>query len=357
MYPLSVVLVGLGPEVAAAVRAELLARHAGPEFEADSPDAVHERYAGSDGPRRLLVLRVRSAADAVFVRKLREAFPGWPVLALTQAADDPGIFFAVNRAGAEQVVPLPLDAADFGTALDRLAAAVRPGGRSDLLVAVSAVVPGCGGSAVAAGLAAELAHGYGSTLLVAYGVDASPLPADPDVAAVKRAMVPVAPRLNRLAVAPDAAAVGAGPAGFLHVLELGRHVAAGVVADVPCAYDDLHFDTLWAADQVVLVADQTVPAVRTARMILDAVAQSGPGKRVHVVLNRYNPTVRGLTAGSVSEALGGFAVIPVPGSPGGMAVGGLKGLTRAVAVGAGPERAAARTLFARLVGVFKSTGG
>jgi pilus assembly protein CpaE len=202
-----------------------------------------------------------------------------------------------------------------------------------VVVAVNGVVPGAGATTVASALAAELAGGHGTrTVLIEatlrMGVLAMHLNARPalhltdllaeadklGVAQFRKALAPVAPRLDLLAAPPDMARPVPDPApGVLKLISLAREAAEATVIDLPCTFDDLHFETLWAADRVVLVADQSLPAVRTARMILDAAAQAKAVKRVHVVLNRYDPAIAGLTAAKVGEVLGGADVTTVPG--------------------------------------------
>jgi pilus assembly protein CpaE len=200
------------------------------------------------------------------------------------------------------------------------------------LVAVTGAISGCGCSSVAANLAVELAQGYGArTILVEaamqMGVQAFNLNVKPtvtladligesnsvDVEQVRKALVPVTAGLHLLAAQPDLARPGPNAVkGVLTVLGLCKQLAGTVVVDVPCLYDDLYFEVLWAADRVVLIAEQSIPAVRTTRMILDAVERAKTVKAVYIVLNRYDSGIPAMSAKNIAETLGGVEVATIP---------------------------------------------
>ena len=138
-------------------------------------------------------------------------------------------------------------------------------------------------------------------------------PDGPDAEQVRKALIPVAPGLKLLAAPQDL--VHSGPnavRGVLKVLEHCKSFATVVVADEACLYDDLQFEVLWAADQVVLVGDQSIAALRATRMMLDAVARAKAVKAVHVVLNRYDADIPTMTVKKISDTLGisGLRTIP-----------------------------------------------
>ena len=43
--------------------------------------------------------------------------------------------------------------------------------------------------------------------------------------------------------------------------------------DVPCTYDDMYFETLAIADQVVLVGEQKIPSIRTLKLVCEALTR------------------------------------------------------------------------------------
>ena len=65
---------------------------------------------------RVLLVEIGAGCEADTIRRLATDLSGWPIMALlpSQKAED---FLRVNRAGAVQVVPLPLDPVDLHQAL------------------------------------------------------------------------------------------------------------------------------------------------------------------------------------------------------------------------------------------------
>jgi DNA-binding NarL/FixJ family response regulator len=117
MYPLSAVLVGSDETVLPHVRRELL--NADVRVAAEFPDADHavEAVRPASGERHLFVLHLPAAGHLPGLRRLSGTFVGQPALALV-GHDDPNLLIGAMRGGAAQVVPLPLQAEDFKSALD-----------------------------------------------------------------------------------------------------------------------------------------------------------------------------------------------------------------------------------------------
>src|SRR5262249_37426367 len=144
---------GLEPGARPAVEQVLRSRGAEPTAVADFAAAMREAEARPGEPR-LFVARVPSAGSDDLAR-LTAAAPGQPVIALLPPGADVAALLAAQRAGAAQVVPLPLQPDDFGRALDAVLARHAPP-RSAALIAVCGVSGGCGGTTVALNLACEL---------------------------------------------------------------------------------------------------------------------------------------------------------------------------------------------------------
>src|SRR5439155_2888497 len=66
--------------------------------------------------------------------------------------------------------------------------------------------------------------------------------------------------------------------------------------DVPCTYDDLYFETLMVADQVVLVGEQKIPSIRTLKLVCEALARVDGARKLHIIINRYDPRMPGFGA-------------------------------------------------------------
>jgi Flp pilus assembly CpaE family ATPase len=76
------------------------------------------------------------------------------------------------------------------------------------------------------------------------------------------------------------------------------------VFDVPCTYDDMYFETLAAADQVVLVGEQKIPSIRTLKLVCEALDRLDSLQKLHIVINRYDPRMPGFGAERLKNLLG-----------------------------------------------------
>jgi pilus assembly protein CpaE len=89
------------------------------------------------------------------------------------------------------------------------------------------------------------------------------------------------------------------PQEVLRLIDLASRLAEVVVLDVPCTFDDLYFKSLTAADSVVLVTQQKVASIRGAQLVCAAL----PDLPMHVVVNRYDRKLPGLTADNLRTLL------------------------------------------------------
>jgi pilus assembly protein CpaE len=87
----------------------------------------------------------------------------------------------------------------------------------------------------------------------------------------------------------------------MELVQLTRHLSRWLILDVPGTYDDLFFRSLSTADQIVLVVDQTVAAIRGVQMVCATLGQ----RRPLVVINRYNPKNSGLPMDRIQGFLPG----------------------------------------------------
>src|SRR5262245_58808998 len=149
-----VVLVGLEPAARSAVGAALRGRGAEPAAVEGLADALRQAEAHL-GETHLFIAQLPPDGLA----HLTAAVPGQPVIALLPAGADVAALLAAQRAGAAQVVPLPLRGDDFAQALDRVLAQFAPPPRAAAVIAVCGVSGGCGSTTVALNLACELGLG------------------------------------------------------------------------------------------------------------------------------------------------------------------------------------------------------
>jgi MinD-like ATPase involved in chromosome partitioning or flagellar assembly len=323
MYPLNVILVGCTGELQAQVKKELSNRAAHIEAEVANAVAAIDQFIETREEQRLLLYYLGSGAGGEELRRLSGTFVGMPVLALVEAGRDPQQLLQANRAGATQVVGLPLDAADFQAALDQVAVHFGYTDSHGMTVLVSPVVGDGDGTVVAY----NLAHAIGSRpdLRCLY-IELTPLddlkPATPnggprptltdlvrgkqrlDIYQLQEALVRGPDNLDILPGPAEATAGGAVSAADLaEVLTYARWMAEAVVMQLPCTFDDPYFQMAAAADEVVLLADQELPALRSMKLALEAFAGLPKARLPHVVVNGYDPHVKGLTRDDLRQYL------------------------------------------------------
>jgi pilus assembly protein CpaE len=343
MYPLSVILVGCDAGVGAKVRRELAAPEAPIEAECadtvalsvyersavDRPERWTSEWGGAGGTgraekRRLYIIQLKSAEGLYDLRWLTDNLSGHPALALVDGVNQPFPVIDAVREGAAQVVLLPLQTDDFQAALHRIARQFGPAQDGGEVIAVCGVTGGSGGSTVAVNLALELSRHHPVRCLLVelaqqMGSFASYLSLEPEhttrevfadverhgMYAVKKAITRYADNLDVLAAPYDVIAPAeVDPQRVLELIECARRLADVVVLDVPCTFDALFFHTLQAADQLVLVAEQRVMSLRTLKLIRDALTRAGMGQPQHLVVNRYDPKVAGLTLADLAAHFG-----------------------------------------------------
>jgi Flp pilus assembly CpaE family ATPase len=138
------------------------------EAEFDNARSAIDSIRLTQTEERLCVVRVATADQVVHLRLLSENFVGRPILALVDASSSAEFVFAVNRAGAAQVLPLPLSAEDLRNALRtlKLRHAAPQSVAARRVIAISGVTGGCGATAIAINLACEIEEQIGLTCIL-----------------------------------------------------------------------------------------------------------------------------------------------------------------------------------------------
>jgi hypothetical protein len=323
MYPLNVVLVGGADNLLAQVKKELARRSAYIEAEVANAAAAVDRFAASKEERRLFIVHVRSSAELDELPALGGTFAGMPVAAMLEAEDGVTPLIRANRAGATQVIRLPLDSADFQAALDCIAVHFGYADSQGMVVAVSPVSDA--GAHTALGV--NLAHAMAARpeLRCLY-IEWTPLgdswPAF--AAAERRTALPelVRPqsglnvfRLQKALVAgidgldilPGATdgrpREGMTAAELAELFTCARWLAEAVVMEIPCTFDEFYFQAAEAADEVVLVAEQSLAALRSLKLAIEAFSGLPRQRLPHLVVERYDPQMRGLTRADLQKFL------------------------------------------------------
>jgi pilus assembly protein CpaE len=306
MYRLKINLIGCNEEVMPPAAREILRRWAIIDVDYPSVTAIQKNVLAKEGETRLLIIHIRSANDLSDLKRLNSSYPRYPILAVVDATSDPTLVVKIMRAGALQVVSPPVLADDLREALECIVAKHEGLSKLAKLITVTGTVGGCGGTTVAINLAYELARRAKARsilmeLSLRKGVLANTLDIYPrytttdlvtdirrvDSYILQGALTEVAE--NFCVLAGPYISIQTEKADLdstMQLVQLTRHLADSLVLDVPSTYDDLFFRSLMTADQIVLVADQTVAAIRGVQMLCDSLGQRHP----IVVINRYDPS-------------------------------------------------------------------
>jgi pilus assembly protein CpaE len=332
MFPLPVILIGVGDHVLPGLRQELANASASVEAVYGSGESVIKALSSKQVAKKLLVVPFGSVHDTSFVTKLAQSFRSWPILALVEGNERAENIIRANRAGATQMVSVPIQSSDFREAMNSIALAYLPAERIGSVLAFTGTAAGCGATSLATNAASEIAMRYKrQTVLIELaaqmgvvatniGIEAHATLADLladqdhlDAELVRHSLVAVNDHFRVLAGSRDVAHGGSIPvAGALRVVDYVRSMADVVVLDVPCTYDDFQFQVLGSANHVILVGEQSITSIRTLKLILDAHAAGAGSPSYHVVMNRYNPAIRGLGLPDLQRVLGLAMIHTIP---------------------------------------------
>jgi pilus assembly protein CpaE len=323
MYPLTAVLIACDDAQHPELRRELAEQGIKIENEFPTVARAVAELAGTTRDPRLFLYPIAGPADCRLLERLNDAFLGRPIVALLAAGADPAFVVEAMRAGAAQVVALPLQPDDLHRALERVVRQFGYPANVSRLIAVSGVSEGSGATTLAINVAAEIASQHHlPTLLVEMSLRmgrlASYLDLDPrftthdllgdmeriDLEGVRQAQIKVADNFHVLA-GPYKGVPSLRPASehVARLVDYARRLAQVVVLDMPYTYDDTYFQTLAAADQVVLVAEPTVPSVQALKTLRETLQQSENAGGLYVVLNRYDARLKDFTVERLQQLL------------------------------------------------------
>jgi pilus assembly protein CpaE len=330
VYQFDVILIGCHEDVARHLRRELVSNNASTEAEYLGVEETLEAVRATKARKRLLILQLTQFGGFDGLRRLSAVLPNWPVMVLieTSGQDRPQLnsaFLSVMRMGASQIVGLPLNTEDFRTALDRVATQFlcSPSNDSEV-IAVAGVTGGCGATSLAINLGQEISHLWNKRCILVdlslkLGAVASHLNIEPphsindllcdvrkvDESLVRDVLFKIAENYELLA-GPDRliAAPGHSSADVVSLLELMKPLCDVILLDLPCTYDDLYFELLARASQIVLVGEQKVPSIRALKLVREMVGRDQTLEREHVVINRFDKTATNLSVPLLARILG-----------------------------------------------------
>jgi pilus assembly protein CpaE len=324
MYPFPVVLVGIDGADLPALRNQLTHLAADIESEFTTLGAAAECLRRSRKQARLFVVQVGPGCDADAIARLSDDFSTWPILALVPRTDALREILAVNRAGASQVVTLPLDRDDFRRAVTMLGTQFHRGLLDRHVFAVAGAVGGSGTSMIAINLAYEIAQKFRrSTILAEFtlqvGALASLLDIHPritlghllhqinrvDDLMVEKSLVPVGDGLKVLAGAHEVGPPpSVEPGHFARLVGCFKKLADVSVLDIPDLFHGPAATVLDTADRVLLVGVQSISSIRSLKLFCEKLPEERLHHAVWVAINRYDPQMKGFSVAEIKKILG-----------------------------------------------------
>jgi Flp pilus assembly CpaE family ATPase len=322
MYPLPVVLLGIDEHFLPGLRSELTSGTAEVETEFASVSTAIECLRHVKGQPKLLIVQVGSDCQGEAIRRLVDGLGGWPILALVAGGTRDDVL-RINRAGAVQVVPLPLERDDLHQALNLIEAQFGKGARDRQVIAVTGAAGGSGVTTIAVNLACEIAGRLRKPTILAelseqMGTLASLFDVEPRVTLphlireihrvddylLEKALVPVVDGLRILAGSNVLQSLGAtDPEHLIKIVGCLKKLADVTILDMPGTFNDQEYQVLQGCDHVIVVGTQNVPSIRALKLFCESLPEERLCHSLRVVINRYNPSVKGFSREDVQQML------------------------------------------------------
>jgi pilus assembly protein CpaE len=331
MYPLKALLIGCTDDVLGDLRRELTNLSVAIEGQYLDVRSCLTFVLANVAEKRLLIFYPKSAAEIVQLERLNESVVGQPILALVDPADDPSLMLRAMRAGAAQVVRLPLQPDDLRAAMTRIAIQFGHALNHCRVISVLGAAEGSGATSISLNLAAEIGRLRHAPCLLAegavgFGRLANYLNIAPqstllelindidhvDVERVRQAITKVDDNLHVITGSHS----GIVPADLtadkaLRLLNYAKQLTDVVVVDGRYAYEELDVEFVAHSQQVVLVAQPTIPSLYGLKRVLDWLAQRECLAQQYVVINRFLPGAKEFSIRSLEGVLHVPKVFPV----------------------------------------------
>jgi len=330
VYQWDVIVIGCDEDVVPTVRRELNNNGATVESEFHDVAETLDALRFTKTKRRLLILQVNASEGLGQLGRLGDALHNWPVLVLMDAGGEDGIqlkssFVSAMRMGALQIIGLPLRPEDFRTALDRITDQfVTSSTKGSQVIAVAGVTGGCGATSLAINLGQEFVHIWNKRCILVdlslkLGVIASHLNLEPphslhdllanmdqvDETLIRKVLFKIdenyelLPGPDRLVGTPAYTS-----SVVFRLLDLMKPLCDVILLDIPCTYDNLYFEVLAGADQIVLVGEPKVPSIRALKLVHEMVDRDESGETEHLVINRFDDKTGSLPTSLLVRILG-----------------------------------------------------
>ena len=335
MYPFRAVIVGGSESERATIRREVTNLSVVVELEFDDIDKVINQRPLLAAFKCFFLVKVNSSTNMDQLGRLNQFFMGKPIVALLNEDSDLSAVLSIQRAGAAQVLLLPFRPEQLRAALDAVARQFGCPITSSKVIAVLGASEGCGSTTLAINLSDAFANEHKKSCILielslrlgrlGFYLDIDPTVTVSDllagdnaleVNAVNQALVRVTDRFH--VVAGPHRAVDRRPivpARVLNLIGAVRQMAEVVVLDMPYTLDDLYFEALSAADQVVLVARPNPPSILALKVLCEAVAQRTLGATQSLVINCYGPRAEELTESQLRKTLSAERIWTIASDP------------------------------------------
>jgi len=266
----------------------------------------------SQNEKRTCIVHVQSAEEVQQLKWLSENFVGRPILAIVSGQCPSEMIFAVSKAGASQILPRPFGLEDLRESLENLKKrhAIPEAVCARRVIAISGVAGGCGATTLAINLAYEIGHLLNLSCILMelatnMGMATTFLDVTPrqtindllcdmrsvDVELVARRLTKITDNLRLLPAAyQDHDRLSFSAHDLITLIHYTKQLADVVVLDAPGSNYSANVETYAFADQLVLVAEQSVPSLRALSFMREKLEKDGIAKPQLLVINRYNPS-------------------------------------------------------------------
>jgi pilus assembly protein CpaE len=247
-----------------------------------------------------------------FIERLNAECPNTTIITAAQDAS-PDLIISSMRAGAREILRIPISADELRTVLDRVAEfsnkqLVEAPKKKGRMIAVFSSKGGCGTSFMATNLAAAT---NAKTVVVDLNLQAGDLPLflglDPkysiadmvekrnrlDESLINSLVMPHSASLSLLAAPREAdSADEIEPQHIFEVLNKLREHYEYIVLDPQHTFDSITLAALDQSDEIVLILTLDIPAIRSTQRALEIFDRLGyPRKKVKIVVNRWSKQI------------------------------------------------------------------
>jgi pilus assembly protein CpaE len=323
MYPLKALLIDFTGQNLLDVRRELTNLAIAVDGEYLDVRSCLANVATKPSDKRLFVVRPNTPSDIAQLEWLNESVVGQPILALVDPANDASLMVRAMRAGAAQVVRLPIQLDDLRAATHRIAVQFGHVTSQSRLIVVVGAGEGSGSTTIALNLASELGRLRNAPCIlgegaVSFGRLANYLGIQPqltiydlvndldrlDIERMRQALTKVEDNLLVLAgsyktISPFTLTAE----GAFRLLDCAKQLADLIVLDSRYQFDDVDFDVISKAQHLVLLGKPTIPSLHCLKILLDLVARREMLGQRYVVINQFIPGDAEFSKRSLEAAL------------------------------------------------------